>query len=195
MDPRWARRILVRIAGPRADTIKQPFLKPARTISPVIGGYRTYPGVPTARGRPSKSSGNCSDLRCPGTESNCLHTDLQCAIVGEWLDDRKAKGRRSVDDDRRRWNRHLAPLLAHRRPDANIEIGFLDRMITDLGAKGSFARRWPPAALSTNALGPFDLPRGKEQMLGAPSAPKNHPQADIRKCASSYSATQLSHRG
>jgi hypothetical protein len=54
------------------------------------------------------------------------------ALVGEWLDDRKAKGRRSVDDVRRRRNRHLGPLLAHRRPDASIDTGFLDRIITDL---------------------------------------------------------------
>ena len=54
------------------------------------------------------------------------------ALVGEWLDDRKAKGCRSVDDDRRRWNRHLGPMLAHRRPDASIDTGFLDRLITDL---------------------------------------------------------------
>ena len=54
------------------------------------------------------------------------------SLVDEWLADRRAKGRRSVDDDRRRWNRHLAPLLAHRTPDAKIDTGFLDRMITDL---------------------------------------------------------------
>jgi len=54
------------------------------------------------------------------------------SLVDDWLADRKAKGRRSVEDDRRRWNRHLAPLLAHRRPDAHIDTGFLDRMITDL---------------------------------------------------------------
>lgn len=54
------------------------------------------------------------------------------SLADEWLNDRKAKGRRSVDDDRRRWNRHLAPLLAHRRPDDKIDTGFLDRMITDL---------------------------------------------------------------
>ena len=41
------------------------------------------------------------------------------SLADEWLDDRRAKGRRSVDDDRRRWNRHLAPLLAHRPPDDN----------------------------------------------------------------------------
>jgi integrase len=74
------------------------------------------------------------------------------ALVGEWLDDRKAQGRRSVDDDRRRWNRHLAPLLAHRRPDASIDIGFLDRMITDL--------RSPP-------VGSLD-PRGRPKKVLSP---------------------------
>src|SRR5579863_3330258 len=53
-------------------------------------------------------------------------------LVDEWLEDRRAKGRRSVDDDRHRWNRHLAPLLADRRLDEKIDTGFLDRMITDL---------------------------------------------------------------
>src|SRR5437016_891305 len=32
------------------------------------------------------------------------------SLVDDWFADRRAKGRRSVDDDRRRWNRHLAPL-------------------------------------------------------------------------------------
>jgi hypothetical protein len=63
------------------------------------------------------------------------------ALVDEWLDDRMAKGRRSVDDDRRRWNRHLAPLLAHRRPDDKIDTGFLDRMITDLRGRGGIRSR------------------------------------------------------
>ncbi len=54
------------------------------------------------------------------------------SLVDEWLNDRRAKGRRSVDDDRRRWNPYLAPLLDHRTPDERIDTGFLDRMITDL---------------------------------------------------------------
>jgi hypothetical protein len=42
------------------------------------------------------------------------------------------KGRRSIADDRRRWNRYLAALLADRRLDEKVDTGFLDRMITDL---------------------------------------------------------------
>jgi integrase len=53
------------------------------------------------------------------------------ALVEEWLEDRTAKGRRTVEDDRRRWDRHLAPALAHRTP-GSVDAGFLDRLITNL---------------------------------------------------------------
>lgn len=52
-------------------------------------------------------------------------------LVEDWLDNRKAEERRTVDDDRRRWTRHLAPVLGHRTPDS-IDIGFLDDLITHL---------------------------------------------------------------
>src|SRR5262245_45241320 len=52
-------------------------------------------------------------------------------LVDDWLANREAEDRRTVDDDRRRWNRHLAPLLGHRTPDS-IDIGFLDDLVTDL---------------------------------------------------------------
>jgi hypothetical protein len=90
------------------------------------------------------------------------------ALVGEWLDDRKAKGRRSVDDDRRRWNRHLGLLLAHRRPDASIDAGFLDRMISNLRSppfgqprsEGASQERDGPThvRLAVGPVGELDLP-------------------------------------
>ena len=52
-------------------------------------------------------------------------------LVEDWLDNRKAEDRRTVADDRRRWSRHLAPVLGHRTPDS-IDIGFLDDLITNL---------------------------------------------------------------
>jgi integrase len=69
------------------------------------------------------------------------------SLVDEWLADRKAKGRRAVEDDRRRWNRYLAPLFANRRLDEKVDTGFLDRMITDL--------RNPPVG----SLDPLGRPR------------------------------------
>src|SRR5450755_1165486 len=71
-----------RRSGLRVDAAQAPAdLYHICTISPVIRGYRTYPGVPTPRGDPSKTSVNCSDLLCPGTESNCLHTDFQSVAL------------------------------------------------------------------------------------------------------------------
>lgn len=67
-------------------------------------------------------------LRPPKSE----HLPTFGSFVDDWIADRKAKGRRSADDDRRRWNRYLAPLLADRRLDEKVDTGFLDRMITDL---------------------------------------------------------------
>ena len=71
-----------RRSGLRVDAPQAPAdLYHICTISPVIRGYRTYPGVPTSRGQSSNTSGNCSDLLCPGTESNCLHTDFQSVAL------------------------------------------------------------------------------------------------------------------
>ena len=57
-------------------------------------------------------------------------------LVDDWLAKREQDDHRSVADDRRRWNRHLAPVLGHRTADS-VSIGFLDDLVSDL--------RKPPA--------------------------------------------------
>jgi integrase len=58
-------------------------------------------------------------------------------LIPAWLETREAEERagerRTVADDRRRWDRHLAPLLNHRTP-ASIDKGFISEMITSLKA-------------------------------------------------------------
>jgi integrase len=59
-------------------------------------------------------------------------------LSNDWLAKREQDEHRSVDDDRRRWKRHLAPALEHRAVDS-IDVGFLDNFISDL--------RKPPAGM------------------------------------------------
>jgi integrase len=66
------------------------------------------------------------------------------ALADDWLSKREQDDHRSIADDRRRWKRHLAPILEHRTPDS-VSVGFLDNLISDL--------RKPPAGTTYNGKG------------------------------------------
>ena len=81
-------------------------------------------------------------------------------LIPRWLETRKSEeragDRRTVDDDRRRWDRHLAPVLNHRTP-AGIDAGFVANLITDLKAPPSGAL--DPQGEPKGAIGPATAQR------------------------------------
>jgi hypothetical protein len=74
-----------------------PQRPPVRTISPVIGGYQAHPGATIGSTGSPKNGEKEAICLCPGTESNCLHTDFQSVALPVELPGRFLNGASTYD--------------------------------------------------------------------------------------------------